>query len=129
MVHIGFQHVQWFIRTERLKVQGNYKAVANCEKTKCAACEFINIHYRSNKVNTTENNPMKEQELKKDHLMPVHMVSVDHYISWDIDRIYHTKAKSYPSDMFSGGFVFIYHVSAYGSMKNQVAMSATETFN
>ena len=38
--HIGFQQVQWLIRTGYLKVQGNYKAVANCERPKCAACEF-----------------------------------------------------------------------------------------
>ena len=38
--HIGFQHVQWLIRTGRLKVHGNSKAVANCESPKCAACEF-----------------------------------------------------------------------------------------
>ena len=38
--HIGFQHVQWLIRTGRLKVQGNSKALANCERPKCAACEF-----------------------------------------------------------------------------------------
>ena len=36
--HIGFQHVQWLIYTGRLKVQGNSKAVANCERPKCAAC-------------------------------------------------------------------------------------------
>ena len=70
--HIGFQHVQWLIRTGRLKVQGNSKAVA-----KCAACEFGKGHRQPNKVNTIKNNPMKEQELKKDHLLPGQMVSAD----------------------------------------------------
>ena len=40
LVHIGFQHVQWLIRTGHLKVQGNSKTVANCEMPNCAACEF-----------------------------------------------------------------------------------------
>ena len=40
LVHIGFQRVQWLIRTGRLKVQGNSKAVANCERPKFATCEF-----------------------------------------------------------------------------------------
>ena len=78
--HIGFQHVQWLIRTGRLKVQGNPKAVANCEGPKCAACEFGTGHRHPNKINTIKKNPMKEQELKKDHLLPVQMMSADHYI-------------------------------------------------
>ena len=36
--HIGFQHVQWLFCTGRLKVQGNSKALANCERPKCADC-------------------------------------------------------------------------------------------
>ena len=57
--NIGFQHVQWLIRTGRLKVQGNSKAVANCERPKCAACEFGKGHRRPNKVNTIKKNPMR----------------------------------------------------------------------
>ena len=37
-----------------------------------------------------KNNPMKEQELKKEHLLPGQMVSADHY----------TKGKSDQSEMF-----------------------------
>ena len=66
--YIGFQHVQWLIRTGRLKVQGNSKAVVNCERPTCAACEFGKGHCRPNKVNKTKKNPMKERDLKKDHL-------------------------------------------------------------
>ena len=69
---------------------------------------------------------MKEQELKKDHLLPGQMVSADHYISRAPGRLYHTKGKSYQSDMFSGGCVFIDHVSGYVSIKHQVAINANE---
>ena len=65
-------------------MQGNSKAVANYESPKCAACEFGKGHRRPNKINKTnkiKNNPMKEQELNKDHLLPGQMVSADHYIS------------------------------------------------
>ena len=94
--HIGFQYIQWLIRTGRLKVQGNYKAVANCESPKCSDCEFRKGNRRPNKIYTIKKNPMKEQELKIDHLQSVHMVSADHYISRDPGRIYHTKGKSDP---------------------------------
>ena len=70
---------------------------------------------------------MKDQELKKDHLLPGQMVSVDHYISRAPGRLYHTKGNSNQSDMFSGGCVFIDHTSGYVSIKHQVAINATET--
>ena len=108
-------------------MQVNSKAVANCERPKCDACEFGKGHRQPNKVNTTNKNPMKEQELKKDYLLPGQMVSVDHYISRAPGRLYHTKGKSDQSDMFSGGCVFIYHASGYVSIKHQVAINATET--
>ena len=125
--HIGFQHVQWLICTGRMKVQVNSKAVANCERPKCAACEFGKGHIRPNKINTIKNNPMKEQELKKDHLLPGQMVSADHYISWAPGRLYHTKGKSDQSEFFSGGFFFIDHDKGYVRIKHQVDINATYT--
>ena len=70
---------------------------------------------------------MKEQELNKDHLLPGQMVSEDCYISRALGRLYHKKGKSDQSDIFSGGCVFIDHASGYVSIKNQVAINATET--
>ena len=87
-------------------MQGNSKAVANFKRSKCAACEFGKGHCQPNKVNTIKKNPMKEKDLKKYHLMPVHMVSADHYISRARGRLYHTKGKSDQSDMFSGGCLY-----------------------
>ena len=105
--NIGFQHVKWLIRTGRLKVQGNPKAVVNCERPKYSACEFGKGHRQPNKINTIKKNPMKEQELKKDHLLPGQMVSADHFISRAPGRLYHTKGKLDKSDMISGGCVVI----------------------
>ena len=90
-------------------MQGNSKSVANCERPKCATFEFGKGHCQPNKVNTIKKNPMKEQYLKKYHPLPGHMVSADQYILQAPGRLYHTKGKSYPSDMFSGGCVFIDH--------------------
>ena len=93
LVHIGFQHVQWLICSGHLKVQGHFKAVVNCESPKCAACEFVNGHICSNKLNTINNYPMKDKDLKKDHLLPGHMMFADNYTLQDPDRLYHTKGK------------------------------------
>ena len=100
--------------------------MANCESTKCAACYSEKGHRRPNKANRIKKNPMKDQELKKDHLLPVQMVSVDHYISRAPGRIYHTKGKSDQSDMFSGVCVFIDHASGYVRIMHQMAINTTE---
>ena len=70
---------------------------------------------------------MKDQELKKDHILPGHMVSADHYFFRAPGRLYHTKGKSDQPDMLSGGCVFIDHSSGYVSIKQQVAINANET--
>ena len=79
----------------------------NFVSPKCAACDFGNGICLSNKVNTINNNPMKEKELEKDCLLPVQMGSTDHYILQDPGRIYHTKGKYYPYEMFSGGLLLL----------------------
>ena len=48
---------------------------------------------------------MNGQELKKDPLLTVEMVSVDYYISRDPVIFYHTRGKSDPYDIFLGFFV------------------------
>ena len=55
------------------------------------------------------------------------MVSADHYISRAPGRIYHTKGKSDPFDMLSGGCVFIDNASGYLSIKHQWDINTTET--
>ena len=50
------------------------------------------------------------------------MVSADNYISRAPGRLYHTEGKLDPSDMFSGGCVFIDHASGYVSIKHQVTI-------
>ena len=71
---------------------------------------------------------MKDQELKKDHLLPGQMMSADYYISLAPGGLYHTKGKSDKSYMFSGLCVFIDHASGYVIINHQVAINATETF-
>ena len=65
--------------------------MANCERPKYVTCEFVKGHRRLNKVNTTKKNTMKDQYLKKDHILHGHMVSADHYISLDPGRLYYKK--------------------------------------
>ena len=72
---------------------------------------------------------MKDQQLKRYHLMPLHMVSVDHYISWAPGRIYHIKFKLDPQKLFLVGCVFIDNASGYVRIKHKVDINDTETVN
>ena len=106
-------------------MQVNSMVVANCERPKCAACEFGNCRHQLDKTNTIKKNPMNEKYLKKDHLQPGNMVSADHYISRAPGRLYHTKGQSDPYEMFSGGWIFVDHSSGCMSIKHQVAIHTT----
>ena len=108
-------------------MQVNSKAVSNCEGPKCTAYAFEKGHCQPNKVNTINNNHMKEQDLKKDYLLPGNMVSADHYISRAPRRLYHTKGESETSYMLSGRCVFIDHSSGYIIIKHQVTTKDTDT--
>ena len=108
-------------------MQGSYNTVDNCERSKCAACKSGKGNHQQNKVNTIKKNCMNKQELKKDYLLSVKMMSADHYIERAPGKIYHTKGKSDPYDMFSGGCVFIYNASGFVKIKHKVDINATET--
>ena len=72
-------------------------------------------------------NPTKDQDINKDHLLTVHMVSSYHYILMDPGKLYHTKGKSNPCDMYSQGCSLIDHGSGCMSIKHQLDINATET--
>ena len=58
-----------------------YKKMSNCERTKCAACEFGKGHRQPNKLKKMKNNPIKEKDLKKDHILPGNNVNRSLYIA------------------------------------------------
>ena len=68
----------------------------------------------------TNNSPTKEQYIKKDHIIPGQMVSVDNLISWAPGGLYHIRVNSAPSEIFSGGCVFVDHTNDFMSINHQV---------
>ena len=93
LVNIGLQRLQWLICTVIMKVQVNYKSVANSEGTKCDALEFVNVHFWPDKLNTTKKNYMKEKYLKRCYILTRHMFFAYYYIFWTPGRLYHIKFK------------------------------------
>ena len=92
----------------------------------CAIMDFF-VYLSYMVYGATKKNPIKVKDLNKDHILPVQIVSADHYILQAPGRLYHTKGKSYPSNMYSGVCVLIDHASGYMRIKYQVAINATET--
>ena len=99
MGHIGFQYFQWLICTERLKLQENPRQWSTVKVTSALPVSLERVVVDPIKENTTKKNPMKEQYLKKDNLLPVQIVSPYQYILRVPGRLYHKKGKSDPSDM------------------------------
>ena len=46
---------------------------------KCDAYEFGQVHFQPDKTDMINNNHMKDQELKKHYIMPVHMLYLHNY--------------------------------------------------
>ena len=63
--------------------------MTNCEIKRFVACEFVEGHSWTDEIKTTSNNPMKERYIRKDHLIYVHILSVDNYIFLDKGGLYH----------------------------------------
>ena len=56
-------------------------------------------HHRINKINMKNNTYAKEKDIKKDNIIPGHMVLADHYILRASGRIYHTRVNADPPGM------------------------------
>ena len=124
---LGSKISKWLICIGCLKVQKIPRQWPTVNVPNMLPMSFGNGHRQPNKVNTINNNIMKEQEFKKYHLLSGYMISTDNYILRASGRLYRTKGGSDSSNMLSGGCIFIDHVSGYVKIKHQVAINATET--
>ena len=83
-----------------------------------ASYEFRKGQNWTNKTNMTNNSPTKEQYIKKDHIIPGQMVSANNLISWSSDGLYHIRVDSTPSEIFSGGCLFVDHTNDFMSINH-----------
>ena len=125
--HIGFKHLQWLIRNNRIPVSGNAKLIASCDLPKCAACEFGKAHRRPTKTSMSKPVAAKEGELRKNDLFPGQRISTDHYQSSTPGRLYSSRGSTPVEDMYCGGCIFVDHASGYIETCHQVSLSAADT--
>ena len=65
--------------------------------TKCPTCDFGKGHHQLDKLKTIKKNPMKDQDINNNNIIPGQMMSADHYILRATGRIYNTKKNADPS--------------------------------
>ena len=66
-------------------------------------------------------------ELKKNDLVPVQRVSVDHFQSALLGQFYNSNGCTDSNDMFHGGCIFVDRESGYIQVRHQVTISSNKT--
>ena len=120
--------MRFLSRTVRLPVN-NPKSVANCDKVKCASCQFGKAIRRHIKTKTVVRNKSNEMEFKKNYLVPGQHVSVDKLQSAIPGQFYNSKGLTDDKDMFHGSCIFVDHESGYIQVWHQVTFNANDTVN
>jgi len=124
--HLGFRHIQWLVRSGKLRVR-NAKKVADCELPKCAACLYAKMTKRPDKA-TKSSVPIQDNEMaiRANDLLPGERISMDHYECSLKGRLY-TGRKGPQSQQFCGGAIFVDHATGLIQVKHQVSFGAADT--
>ena len=102
-------------------------AAASCEIPKCASCQFGKSKRRPTGATTTTTVPEKEGALRKDDLRPGDRVSMDHFQVTKRGRLYESRGRTAPENMYCGGVIFVDHASGHVHTEFVVNLTATET--
>jgi hypothetical protein len=116
--HADFQHIQQMLcqpRGEDLQqvLKSKIQASSACSRSLCAACQLANQTRRGTGVRTTVPVPARLDELTCDQLEPGQTVLIDQYMSATHGRLSHTKGKEAKSKKYTGGTLFVDHVTQY----------------
>ncbi|MGH3624340.1 MAG: hypothetical protein ACRDQ5_21565, partial [Sciscionella sp.] len=126
--HPGFEHVQWLARQRHLG--GPAHAIANCERPKCASCQYGSAHRRPVGRSSTFHHPKSKGgagSIKADDLRPGQRISVDQYESRYKGRLRTSKGKTKEFEMYCGGTIFCDHASSLIDVRHQVSFGAHDT--
>jgi GAG-pre-integrase domain len=123
--HFHARQIQMLLKNHILGKSRLTKAASNCDIPKCASCQFG----KGRKTTSRPTNHVQTPSgaLKKDDIYPGQRVSVDHFHSSAKGRILESRGKTMPSDMYSGGIIFVDHASGYIHLEPLVSLNASET--
>jgi hypothetical protein len=130
---LGHANQQW---VQKLAVQSTTRKtilvpklakVSSCERPLCTACQLGKQHRRTPGTESRANIPEKDMHLRREHLQPGDMVSMDQYISALPGRLPHTKGKEPKKDKYNGGTIFVDHATGFTFLRNQISLKTGET--
>jgi Reverse transcriptase (RNA-dependent DNA polymerase) len=127
--HLHADVIQWILRHPSFRASQKCLAASRCTPPKCAACEYGKAHRRPSHAVTSTPSPEREGAVKFGDLFPGSGVSVDHFESKVLGRLYTSRGRSHDSAMFKGGCLFIDHASGLIYVTHLVGFTAIETIS
>jgi hypothetical protein len=111
LAHAGFQWIQWLMATPRSRLEGadepiikvKFPKTSSCTLPLCVAYQVAKQARRSAETTRQTKTKEKDKMLRRDHVEPGQMVSVDQYISALPGRLPNTKGKEAKKDKYCGG--------------------------
>jgi hypothetical protein len=108
-------------------IQVKTHKASSCILPLCVACQVAKQARRGPETTIQLKIKEKDKMLRRDHLEPGQMVSVDQYVSALPGRLPNMKGKETKKDKYCGGTIFVDHASSKVFIKNQVSLNAGET--
>jgi hypothetical protein len=133
--YTGLRWIQWLAATPRTRPDGNEvpiiqpknEKMSSCNLPLCAACQVAKQERRGPEVPRQVKVENKDHMLRRNHLCPGDMVSVDQYVSALPGHLPHTKGEEMKKDQYCGGTIFVDHASSKVFIKHQISLNAGET--
>ena len=130
--HLSFRRVQFLLRTGVLaRSEGTRRLHTSASKLTspplCAACQYGKQTrrpapgVRQSQIKDTAN------VLTRDKLVPGQETSVDHFVCGTKGRLFTSRGKTDPSQMYDGGCIFVDHASGHIDVQFQQHLNSHET--
>ena len=130
--HLSFRRVQFLLRTGVLaRSEGTRRLHTSASKLTspplCAACQCGKQTrrpapgVRQSQIKDTAN------VLTRDKLVPGQETSVDHFVCGTKGRLFTSRGKTDPSQMYDGGCIFVDHASGHIDVQFQQHLNSHET--
>ena len=130
--HLSFHKVKFLFRTGVLARSAGARRLhtAACKSShtlKCAACLYGKQTRRP--VPGKRSSVVRDVQgaLKKDDLVPGQRVAVDYFVCSTKGRLFTSRGKTPPKEMYDGGCIFVDHASGYIWIEFQPHLNSHET--
>jgi GAG-pre-integrase domain len=134
LAHIDFNKIKFLFRSGVLaKGEANRALQTAASKLRshprCAACQFGKQCQVSTPTTTKGKVSDSVGAISRDRIQPGQEVSVDHFVCKTRGRLFTSRGKTVPSEMYAGGCVFVDHFSGMIHVELQKNLNTHETLD